>query len=82
MEVTEKEFLKAVLNYFKAFRKSDAGWTADYTKNIIENLEKLVAIGDPRSGFKGRENMMVQIGKNFGIYGLKIQPVNVKKKIK
>ena len=76
MDITEKEFHKALISYFKAYKKSAGGWTAAESDIIIKGLEKLTAI---EQSISGREDFMVQIGKNFGIYGLKIQSIKLKK---
>jgi len=72
MEISEREFHRAILAYFEKLHKEvgRVGWTADNIERVTKELQGLVAM---ESKTKGREEVMVHIGHTFGPFGLKIK---------
>ena len=72
MEITEREFHRAVLAYFEKLHKEvgRVGWTADNIEKVTKELRDLVAMD---SKIKGREKVMVHLGHTFGPFGFKIK---------
>jgi len=65
MEISEKEFHKALLKYFTKLSGEigNIGWNADNIKRIAKELQDLVKIEEK---LKGRENIKVNIRHVFG----------------
>lgn len=70
MEINEIEFHRALLEYFKNYSITSGGWTADYTKRIVKELDSLIKM---ELIVVGRESVKVNIGHVFGPFGFKIQ---------
>lgn len=78
MEISEEEFHKALIKYFKAYKKSADRWDAPYLQSILNGFERLLAIEQSRNSNE-RDSFVVRFGKNFGIYGFKIETIKIKK---
>ena len=74
MEVEQKVFHQALLEYFEKLHKEmgRGGWTAENVENIVQELRSMVDV--EKSG-KTPKEIIVTVGHDIGPFGFKIDYV-------